>query len=172
LGRGKIEREADPGTVRTTASGAVVGTAGRHGGHAWLGVPYARPPVGERRWRAPAPPLPWAGTRAAIRFAPPCPQLGSPFGGISDVREGEPAGDEDCLYVNVWAPPDARPGDGRLPVMLWIHGGGNSVGHGGFYDGSALASRERVVVLTGNYRLCPFGWFRHPSLRDAGTTEA
>ncbi len=174
LGRGKASREAsppDPATVRSTSSGAVIGTAGQHGGDAWLGIPYARPPVGERRWRAPEPPASWTTTREVLRFAPPCPQLASAFGGISDVRQGEPAGDEDCLYLNVWAPTDARATDTRLPVMVWIHGGGNSVGHGGFYDGSALASSEHVVVLTVNYRLGPLGWFRHPALRDAGTTE-
>ena len=168
--------QPDPAALRVTASGAVVGTAGRHGGHAWLGIPYARPPVGERRWRAPERPEPWNGTREAIRFASPCPQIASPFGGIDDVPEGKPAGSEDCLYLNVWAPafsPGEVPsGKARLPVMVWIHGGGNSVGHGGFFDGSNLASTERVVVLTLNYRLGPLGWFRHAALRGAGTTEA
>jgi para-nitrobenzyl esterase len=171
-GGGREANSPDPGTLRTTTAGAIVGTAGRHGGHAWLGVPYARPPVGDRRWRAPEAPAPWQGTREAVRFASPCPQLATPFGGINDVRRGEPTGSEDCLYLNVWAPADVRPDDGKLPVMVWIHGGGNSVGHGGFYDGSALASTERVVVLSVNYRLGPFGWFRHAALRGPGTTDA
>src|SRR5690348_8296403 len=111
---------ADPATLRTTTSGPVLGTAGRYGGQAWLGIPYARPPVGDLRWRAPEPPAAWSGTREATRFAPPCAQLASPFGGIEDVPLGRPAGSEDCLYLNVWAPPDAR----ALPVMVWIHGGG------------------------------------------------
>ena len=169
--RGSADRAPatpDPATVRTTRSGGVLGTAGRHGGDAWLGIPYASPPVGDLRWRAPRPPEPWSGTREAIRFAPPCPQLASPFGGIEDVSQGKPAGSEDCLYVNVWAPKDAR----ALPVMVWIHGGGNSVGHGGFYDGSNLASTENVVVLTLNYRLGPLGFFRHAALRGEGTTAA
>jgi hypothetical protein len=74
--------KADPATLRMSRSGAVVGTSGRHGGHAWLGIPYARAPVGELRWRAPMPPESWSGTRETIRFAPPCSQLASPFGGI------------------------------------------------------------------------------------------
>src|SRR5262249_8223242 len=65
----------------------------------------------------------------------------------------------------------ATPGTGRLPVMLWIHGGGNSVGHAGFYDGGNLAARENVVVVAINYRLGPFGWFRHPALRATATGE-
>ena len=159
----------DAGTLRTTRTGAVVGTAGRYGGAAWLGIPYARPPVGERRWRAPEPPAAWSGTREATRFASPCPQLASPFGGIEDVRAGEPAGNEDCLYLNVWAPGAGATG---LPVMLWIHGGGNSLGHGGFFDGSNLATSEGVVVVTVNYRLGSLGWFRHAALRGPGTTDA
>ncbi|HJQ84786.1 MAG TPA: carboxylesterase family protein [Candidatus Binatia bacterium] len=174
FGRGAGSRPAtrDPGTVRTLRAGSIVGTAGRYGGHAWLGVPYAKPPVGQLRWRAPEPPEAWTGTRDAVRFAAPCPQLASRYGGIDDVRQGEPTGAEDCLYLNVWAPPDAGPG-ARLPVMLWIHGGGDSVGHGGFFDGSRLAATQQVVVLTVNYRLGPLGWFRHAALREeAGTTEA
>ena len=86
-------------------------------------------------------------------------------------RRGAPAGAEDCLYLNVYAPRSATPGTGRLPVMVWIHGGGNVVGHAGFFDGGNLAAREDVVVVTINYRLGPFGWFRHPALRDAGASE-
>jgi len=175
LGRGSGDRAAtrpDPATLRATAAGSVVGTAGQHGGYAWLGGPYARPPVGDRRWRAPEPPAPWSGTRETVRFASPCPQLASPFGGIYDVHRGDPAGNEDCLYLNVWAPADARPRESRLPVMLWIHGGGNSVGHGGFFDGGALATTERVIVLTFNYRLGPLGWFHHVALREGATSDA
>jgi para-nitrobenzyl esterase len=69
-------------------------------------------------------------------------------------------GNEDCLYLNVWAPANAR----NLPVMLWIHGGGNTIGQGGTYNGAHLAAAENVVVITINYRLGPFGWFSHPDL--------
>jgi para-nitrobenzyl esterase len=154
---------ADPATTRALRSGTVVGTAGRYGGYAWLGIPFARPPVGELRWRAPEPPEPWSGTREALRAGARCMQLASPFGGIEDVKQGEPTGAEDCLHLSVWSP--AGPGDARLPVMVWIHGGGNSVGHSGFYDGSNLATKQQVVVIAVNYRLGPLGWFRHPALR-------
>ena len=76
------------------------------------------------------------------------------------------SGSEDCLYLNVYAPANAR----GLPVMLWIHGGGNTIGASSFYDGSHLATRGELVVVTINYRLGPLGWFRHASLRGPGTT--
>jgi para-nitrobenzyl esterase len=154
---------------RSTTAGDVVGFTGRYGSAVWLGVPYAAPPVGERRWRAPGPPPRWEGAREATRFAPPCVQYAGPFGGIDDVRRGTPAGSEDCLYLNVYAPRGAAPGAG-LPVMVWLHGGGNTVGHAGFYDGGNLAQREHVVVVTINYRLGPFGWFRHGALRSDDTS--
>ena len=148
-------------TRRQLSSGEVVGFVGRDGAYTWLGLPYARPPVGERRWRAPEPPDPWRGTRRALAFGAACTQFASPLGGF-DADAGSLVGSEDCLTLNVWAPPDA---DG-LPVMLWVHGGSNVMGHGGFYDGSRLAVSQRVVVITVNYRLGPFGWFRHPALAD------
>jgi para-nitrobenzyl esterase len=86
-----------------------------------------------------------------------------------------PVGSEDCLYLNVFAPRfagDAVPQAGsRLPVMVWIHGGGNVVGHAGRYDGGALATREHVIVVTINYRLGPFGWFRHAALRESAADD-
>lgn len=167
--------EAPPPTVDATArralpAGEVVGATGRSGSHVWLGLPYAEPPVGERRWRPPVAAAPWSGTRQALAFGSPCVQTSSPFAGI-EGRPGDLAGSEDCLFLNVYAPrfePDAVPiGDARLPVMVWIHGGGNVIGLSDFYDGGTLAARERVVVVTLNYRLGPFGWFRHAALREA-----
>jgi para-nitrobenzyl esterase len=76
---------------------------------------------------------------------------------------GQIWGNEDCLFLNVYAPGDAQAGD-ALPVMVWIHGGGNSSGHSSFYDGAKLAQAESVVVVTLNYRLGPLGWFHHPAL--------
>jgi len=100
-----------------------------------------------------------------------CVQYASSLGGVADKRPGTPTGAEDCLYLNIWAPRVPRDavqaGVARLPVMVWIHGGGNSIGEGGFYNGGNLAATQQVVVVTLNYRLGPFGWLRHRGLRDA-----
>ena len=171
----RAKPQADPSSRRTTPSGTVVGFVGEYGSHTWLGIPYAQPPVGALRWRAPRPPAAWAGTLDATAFGVPCVQYASTLGGVADKRPGTPTGAEDCLYLNIWAPqvaPEAVPtGAGRLPVMVWIHGGGNTIGEGGFYNGGNLAATQHVVVVTLNYRLGPFGWLRHRGLRDAGTTE-
>jgi para-nitrobenzyl esterase len=135
----------------------------------WRGIPYAAPPVGEQRWRAPLAAPPWEGTREALAFSAHCPQLASVFGGV-EGEPGSPSGSEDCLYLNVYAPrfeaSEVPSGAGRLPVMFWIHGGGNVIGLADFYDGGNLAAREQVIVVTVNYRLGPLGWFRHAALRD------
>ncbi len=164
----------DRAAIRKTASGAVVGFARADGAHVWLGIPFAAPPVGPLRWRAAESPHGWTGTRPALAFGSPCVQYASPFGGV-EGKDGEVRGSEDCLYLNIYAPRltskevvAGRPG---LPVMLWIHGGGNTIGHAGFYDPSALATAQKLVVVTVNYRVGPFGWFRHPALRGEGTSE-
>src|SRR6185295_4205275 len=149
---------ADQSTVRHLAAGDVVGGRGRYGSLAWLGIPYASPPVGESRWRELAPAARWTGTRAALAFGPACPQYGSRFGGPPGVQPGAIGGSEDCLTLNVWTPPDAAP-DARLPVFVWIHGGGHTIGHAGLFDGGNLAARHELVVVTIQYRLGPFGWF-------------
>jgi len=166
----------DPSTRRTTQSGDVIGTEARYNSHAWLGIPYAAPPVGTLRWRAPQPPAAWTGTRQALTFGSPCTQYTSPFAGVAGKRANEPAGSEDCLFLNIWTPRFAsgRPPSGaaRLPVMVWIHGGGNTIGEGGFYNGGNLAATYSLVVVTLNYRLGPFGWLRHAALRGDATDDA
>jgi para-nitrobenzyl esterase len=139
--------------VVETRSGRVEGV--EHGGvHAFRGIPYARPPVGPRRFAAPEPEEPWRGVRAAQDFGPSAPQaaLALPLPGM----EVGPM-DEDCLYLNVYTPAaDA----GRRPVLVWIHGGGFVIGSGSqpIYDGSHLARRGDAVVVTINYRLGPLGF--------------
>jgi para-nitrobenzyl esterase len=163
----EVARRAEPSSQRPTEAGDVVGFADERGAHVWLGIAFAKPPVGELRWRAPQPPVRESGVREALAAGSPCPQFAGPLGD-PDAEPGTVIGAEDCLYLNVFAPRFAdgqAPAEGaRLPVMFWIHGGGNVIGHGGSYDGSALALEQNVVVVTANYRLGALGWFRHPAL--------
>lgn len=142
-------------------SGALDGTTA-DGVVSFKGIPYAAPPVGERRWTAPAPVAPWTGPRDAARFGADCVQNPVP----GDVSRGAPMA-EDCLFLNVWRPNAAT--SARLPVMVWIHGGGFVAGSGALdvTDGAWLA-RRGVVVVTFNYRLGRFGFFAHPALGEGG----
>lgn len=161
---------ADPTSLRQTPSGPIVGSLDERGAHAWRGLPFASPPVGALRWRAPVVPEPWTETREALDHPAACIQFATPAGGRDGADAGQPTGQEDCLYLNVYAPgfaQDAVPqGEARLPVMFWIHGGGNTIGEVATYNGSHLAQSQDVVVVTTQYRLGPLGWFRHPALRD------
>lgn len=127
----------------------------------WYDIPYAQAPMGELRWRAPK--VLNVTDAPIVRSNDPiiCPQEA---GYVSGVESESAIGSEDCLYLDVTAPADA---DGTLPVMFWIHGGGNTAGHKNDYDFSRLAANQNVVVVTLNYRLGPLGWFSHPAL-DAG----
>jgi para-nitrobenzyl esterase len=133
------------------ASGRVRGRDG-----AYLGIPYAAPPVGERRWRPPAPVEPWAGELDCLAFGPPPPQPHRVP--LSDFAWGPlPPGDEDCLYLNVWAP---RAGEGPWPVLVFVIGGGFTIGWtgSGVDTGARLADAAEVVVATFSYRLGSLGW--------------
>lgn len=172
---GKAARTGDPASLRRLDCGCVLGFADRHDTHAWLGIPYARPPVGDLRWKAPRPPLPWDGIRPALAFGPPACQ---PAGVTIDAPAsewGRPAGSEDCLTLNVFAPcfdPARVPqGDGRLPVMVWIHGGANTCGTSATYGMVRnLAGHDQVIVVSVNYRLGILGWFSLPELAADGDT--
>jgi len=157
-----IAPTADPLSSRALANGEVIGFENTAGGHSWLGIPFAAAPMGDLRWRAPRPHPSWAGRRETLQPGSPCIQYGSPLGGVGEA--GSRQGSEDCLFLNVYAPKltTSEAAAQRLPVMLWIHGGGNTVGHAAFYDGQVLAQRERVIVVMTNYRLGPFGWFVPP----------
>jgi para-nitrobenzyl esterase len=130
----------------------------------YRGIPYAAPPLADLRWKPPQEPAAWTGVRPARAFAPACPQTG-----VSMPGETPPATNEDCLYLNVWAPAAPRR---PLPVLIWIHGGGfeNGATSMPLYDGSALAARG-VVVVTIAYRLGALGFLAHPEL-TAESAEA
>ncbi|MBX3618744.1 MAG: carboxylesterase family protein [Rhizobacter sp.] len=138
----------DPAAV--TTSGTVRGEAAASSNN-FLGIPYAAPPVGTLRWRAPAAPAPWSGVREAKRFAPHCAQPASPFGVASTS--------EDCLYLNVFTPK----APGTYPVIVWIHGGAFYLGESDGYDPTRLVQQGNVVV-TVNYRLGALGFMSHAAL--------
>src|SRR5262249_9683220 len=150
--RGRVEapRVADPASRRIVSTGELIGFAPNEKTLAWLGIPYAAPPVGELRWRPPRPPASWSGPRDSRKAGSVCPQLAGLLSGVPDAKPGQVTGSEDCLYLNVYAPrASAEEARGRkLPVMFWIHGGGNTIGHGDAYDGSELAAAYDVVVVT------------------------
>jgi para-nitrobenzyl esterase len=126
----------------------------------YKGVPYAAPPVGDLRFAVPQPHKPWTEPLEAVAFSPICWQY--PFG-LFPAKE--PAGSEDCLYMNIWQPTAAAAA--KKPVMLYIHGGGfvNGSADQELYYGERLAAYGDVLVVTFNYRLGPFGYFSHPALR-------
>lgn len=140
--------------------GLVEGTV-KAGLRLWQGIPYAAPPVGDLRWRAPQPVVSWTGVRPATAFSPACRQTAT---WITMPQS------EDCLYLNVWAP--EAPKGTKLPVMVWIHGGGYYGGTAAqpLFDGAHIA-RHGVIVVTLNYRLGVFGFFSHPELAAEGKVD-
>lgn len=143
--------------------GALAEAVAKDGVRAYKGVPFAAPPVGDLRWRAPQPVKAWSGERPVDAFGPNCLQPKV----YNDVDPFTPSMSEDCLYLNVWT---AARGGERRPVFVWIHGGGYGAGSGSEprHDGNALA-KKGVVVVTINYRLGPLGFLAHPDLsREAG----
>ncbi|MBB6095310.1 para-nitrobenzyl esterase [Povalibacter uvarum] len=158
--------------VRTIDAGTVRGVEQPNGSLAWLGIPFAKPPVNELRWQAPQPVAPWQGVFEANQKLHVCPQFVSPLTqGVPDTDGDGIVGEEDCLYLNVFAPANAS-AEKPLPVMFWIFGGGNNSGYAADYNGSTLAKTHDVVVVTVNYRLGSLGWFRHPALHSSGPEGA
>jgi para-nitrobenzyl esterase len=138
--------------------------------NAFLGIPYAAPPVGKLRWKPPARAAKWKGARKATEFGSRCMQ-----GAIySDMIFRDPGINEDCLYLNVWVPAKSMRAKSKLPVMVWIHGGGFVAGATSEprQDGTNPA-KEGVVVVSMNYRLGIFGFFAHPELaKESGRNSA
>lgn len=166
---GQPNAEIQTGTLIGLADGKVQGSA-EGGARRFAGIPYAKPPVGALRFKAPIENDPWTGIRDATDFGGRCAQPDS-------LNTGPGTDNEDCLYLNVWSP-DPAPSE-LLPVMVWIHGGGNQNGAtsdllpvaGGrlFYDGQSLAQNHGVVVVSMNYRLGVFGYLAHAALRAEGS---
>jgi para-nitrobenzyl esterase len=163
--------QIDAGTLRGTRIGAAI---------AFRGIPYARPPVGELRWEPPQPPVPWQGVKEATQPGSTCTQRASgltPFFAPmaqaygSNFEQPPIQSSEDCLYLDVWVP--QWPATQALPVMVWLHGGSNTVGSGtqSTYDGVSLTQRG-VLLVTLNYRLGVMGFFSHPELTAASEHHA
>lgn len=170
---------ANDKTLRTTDYGMVEGISDKTTNTwAWKGVPYAKPPVGELRWRAPAEPEKWDSVRAAKNFGPACAQYGRIYGPGANNRYDETIGttlnqaigNEDCLYLNIWRPANAKP---NLPVIVFFHGGSNVSGYTAdpVYDGGHLAKTTNSVVVTVNFRLGVLGFFSLPQLKEGADPE-
>jgi para-nitrobenzyl esterase len=127
----------------------------------WKGIPYGTPPVGELRWKATLDPIPWLGVRKTTKFGNAAAQVMPIMG---------PTGSEDCLYLNIWRP---KSSETELPVYLYIHGGGNSIGSSdtSIYYGNVVAENSNLLYISVNYRLGPMGWFRHPAVTGSGSPE-
>lgn len=165
IGRAKAQKlgalaSADVIAVR---EGRIAGTREANGTRVWRGIPFARPPVGQLRGRAPQPAEAWSGMRDATAFGSKAIQQSL------DPSTGQMQGSEDCLYLNVWAP--ERPASAPRPVIVWIHGGGFVFGAGSeeIYRGDGYAERGDVVFVTVNYRLNGFGYLR--TSRDPGSAN-
>jgi para-nitrobenzyl esterase len=165
---------------RRTEFGIVVGSNddATTGTYAWKGVPFAKPPVGDLRWKAPVDPQPWASPRQTQQFGNACVQYGRIYGPGANNRYdatigttlNKAVGSEDCLYLNIWRP--ATP-HGGLPVIVFVHGGSNVSGYTAdpVYDGAALANSATAVVVTVNYRLGIFGFLNVPQLKSGDAVE-
>ena len=154
----QTEKQADEFLARTT-SGPLRGIARPDGGAEFLGIPYAQPPVGDLRWHEPVAVKPWSEVRTVSGFGAPCAQPVMADWNRHDAETGK----EDCLFLNVVTP--VWPAKQPLPVMLWLHGGGNEGGSASneFYNGGTLVNHG-VLLVSINYRLGIFGFFAHPAM--------
>lgn len=160
--------------IRDTAYGPVAGVddASKSGTYFWKGIPFAKPPLGDLRWRAPVKPDVWSGPLATRTFGPACSQLGWIHGpGLHNAYDAtiasslaQPVGSEDCLYLNIWRP---ATDETDLPVIFFIYGGAKISGYAAdpVYDGATLANAANAVVVTAGYRLGLLGWFDLPQLK-------
>lgn len=165
-----MKAAVDLGTLRTIENGQIAGSITDNGNHRWAGIAFAKPPVGNLRWRAPRKPHNWEGVFHAVDASARCPQKAR---STDAEKVGKLVGSEDCLYLNVWAPAFSQnqipQGENKLPVMVFIHGGSNTWGYGGQYDSQYLSARHDLIVITINYRLGPLGWFSQPALQQGNS---
>jgi para-nitrobenzyl esterase len=156
-------------TTVPTLYGRVAGADAGNDSWVWAGVPYAKPPVGALRWRAPQDPHRWHGVRhSTINFSPAVQPLMSTLWTPVPPGVGTVIGSEDCLYLNIFRPKKA---ERHLPVFVWIHGGANVFGQASMYNAAYLASQANMIVVVIQYRLGPFGWLYLPALNPNGTAE-
>ncbi|WP_417450165.1 carboxylesterase/lipase family protein [Kordiimonas sp.] len=163
-------RVADPETARTISSGLVVGYSPTPDMHVWTGIPYAGPVGGVHRWTMPQAPEPWTGQREFTEQPPYCPQFSFDAGAIPEKGY---IGEENCLTLDVYAPAAASAdGTEKRPVMVWLHGGGNTLGAAGDLTRNKLVTDGDIVLVAIQYRLGPLGFFSHAAIRDAGVKTA
>ena len=168
-------------TLRTTEFGTVIGVddSASNGTYSWKGVPFATPPVGPLRWRAPLDPQRWNSPRHATNHAPACVQTARLYGpGLNNRYDatigttlGQTVGSEDCLYLNIWQP--ATQPVAPRPVIVWVHGGSNITGYTAdpLYDGANLARAADAIVVSVGYRLGIFGFLNLPKLKPGNAAE-
>ncbi|HJM71478.1 MAG TPA: carboxylesterase family protein, partial [Gammaproteobacteria bacterium] len=160
----KTDHEPDQMTLLTIEKGEVIGSSNDKT-HQWLGIQYGSIPNSSYRWKKASETEAWEGVYEALEFGNTCIQRGSLINTTKRRNWGEIVGSEDCLFLNVWTPLHALDASSRkIPVMVWIHGGSNVSGNSDFYDPSELVKTQNVIVVSINYRLGPFGWFRHPGI--------
>jgi len=155
-------------SLRTINQGEIIGIESDDNTFAWLGIPFAEPPVGNLRWKAPIQPKKFDSRFEASKFSQVCFQAE----GIMTGNSGGWTGSEDCLYLNVWSPAWSAEQlkKKNVPVMMWIHGGGNTIGSADTYYPTDFVSQHEVIVVTVQYRMSNLGWFRHPALRQGNST--
>lgn len=171
---------APPVTQRQTTLGVVIGNddSATSGTYSWKGIPYAKPPVGALRWRAPADMDPWTTARATQQFGNACasssriygPGLNNRYDATIGTSFNSTVGSEDCLYLNVWRPATTTT---SLPVIVWVHGGSNITGYTAdpVYDGATLAKTANVVVVSVNYRLGVMGFLNSSALKTGNAQD-
>jgi para-nitrobenzyl esterase len=159
-----------PGDPVAIDTGNISGKLLPSGIRAYFGVPFAAPPTGDLRWHEPQPREAWKGVYNADRFAPECIQILRPHN--INHYFGEEATSEDCLYLNIWAPASLPQGQ-KAPVVLWLYGGGLSIGSASManYGGENLA-KKGVVYITAGYRVGAFGFLAHPELTSSSPHHA